>query len=480
MRRLLLVLAVLLFIALPLAAKEMTILVQPFENTGDAAYGWISAGMTASVISDLGRIRDVTVISDAERRKAAEEISLGQSGLVDEQKAVKVGNLLGANLIFSGSYQVAGMAVRVNATLTDVAKGSVEKSVKVDGTLGGIFELQDRIVFALMEETQKIAIADVKPVRFTAEEKKQIEAAPRPSLSAYELYAKGLQARKSNPRQALDLFAQALKIQPDYLSALVEAGYTAGETLNLFAEGLGYLERAEALYLNRAETGTKEYAGLLTKKGQVFKSMGKPAQALELYARAREIREALGMQKTQAYAGLIASIGGIYSDLNQFDKALESYAKARELYEALGKQKSNSYSIVIMNTGVVYAKMKKDDDALAYYTKSREIEEDLHLENTRGYAILIMDIGNIYLKRNDLDRAAECYARSRAIRDALGLHETVGYASLLINIAMVQEKKGNGDLAGKTYREAYTIFDKTGYTGDLKERALKNAQRLRH
>ena len=34
----------------PCSAKQMNILVHPFENTGDKAYSWISAGMTDTVL----------------------------------------------------------------------------------------------------------------------------------------------------------------------------------------------------------------------------------------------------------------------------------------------------------------------------------------------------------------------------------------------------------------------------------------------
>jgi hypothetical protein len=37
---------------------------------------------------------------------------------------------------------------------------------------------------------------------------------------AYELYSQGLQLEDTNPKKALDLFLQALKLEPDYLDAM--------------------------------------------------------------------------------------------------------------------------------------------------------------------------------------------------------------------------------------------------------------------
>ncbi|MEI6313675.1 MAG: hypothetical protein WCO89_02305, partial [Syntrophus sp. (in: bacteria)] len=54
--------------ATPCPAKQMYILVHPFENTGDKEYSWISAGMTDTVISDLTRIQNISVVSNQDRK----------------------------------------------------------------------------------------------------------------------------------------------------------------------------------------------------------------------------------------------------------------------------------------------------------------------------------------------------------------------------------------------------------------------------
>lgn len=101
--------------AIPLSAKNMTILVHPFQNTGDKKFSWVSAGMTASTISDLGKIQEITVISESDRVKAYKEIEFAQTGLTAvDDNAVKVGEMLGANFIFTGNYLVVGNRIRVN------------------------------------------------------------------------------------------------------------------------------------------------------------------------------------------------------------------------------------------------------------------------------------------------------------------------------------------------------------------------------
>ena len=204
--------------------------------------------MTDSVITDLTHIQDISVVSNQDRKKALEEMKFVFSGLAEEDKMIKLGKLTGANVIFTGSYLVSGNRIRVYARLVNVETGKVESSTKIDGTIDGIFDLQDKVVFALMGETEKITIADIKPVNLTEQDRKKIEEKPRPSVTAYEWYAKGLEVQGTNPKEALTNFRKALDIDPNYTDALMRVGFTAGNTLNLFSEALGYLEKAERIF----------------------------------------------------------------------------------------------------------------------------------------------------------------------------------------------------------------------------------------
>ncbi|MFO7665066.1 MAG: CsgG/HfaB family protein [Desulfobacterales bacterium] len=159
----------------PCTAKQINILVHPFENTRGKEYSWISAGMTDTVITDLTHIQEISVVSDQDRRKVLEELKLAQSAIIEEDNMLKVGKLIGANVIFTGSYLVSGNSIRVHARLVNVETGKVENSTKIDGTLNGIFDLQDKAVFTLMGDTEKITIADIKPVKLTEQDKKKIE-----------------------------------------------------------------------------------------------------------------------------------------------------------------------------------------------------------------------------------------------------------------------------------------------------------------
>ena len=240
-----------------LTAKKMTILVYPFSNTGEKQYSWVSAGMTDTVISDLCRIENVNVVSEEDRKKSLNEIELAQKGLIGEKGTIKVGRMMGADIIFTGTYVVIGNRIRVFAKLIDVESGRVEQSLKIDGTMDRIFEFQDRIVYGLMAETEKIRIADINPVKITTEDKKRIDSAFRPDTEAFMFYSRGLELKDADPKEALEYFKKALLIQGDYVEALIEAGITAGRELNRFQDAFGFLNRAAKIFARRGDTSSK-------------------------------------------------------------------------------------------------------------------------------------------------------------------------------------------------------------------------------
>ena len=316
----------------PCPAKQMTILVHPFENTGDKEYSWISAGMTDSVITDLTHIQNISVVSNQDRKKALEEMKFVFSSLAEEDKMIKLGKLTGANVIFTGSYLVSGNRIRVYARLVNVETGKVESSTKIDGTIDGIFDLQDKVVFALIGETEKITIADIKPVNLTEQDKKKIEEKPKPKSAAYEWYAKGLEVQDTNPKEALTNFKKALDIDPNYTDALMSAGWTAGNTLNLFSEALGYLEKAERIFKGRNETKSAGYANLMMNIGIVYWNKGQLDRALEYYLNCQSIMDKLGLQNTADYANLMYNMAVLYETKGQRDMAGRYFRMAYDTY----------------------------------------------------------------------------------------------------------------------------------------------------
>ncbi len=469
--------SVFIYDAYPVSNRAMNILVYPFEYKGEKNHSWITSGLTDTVISDLNKIKGINVFSDSDRRNAIKEMELGMTGLFEESTVVKVGSIMGANIIFSGSIQVSGNNVRINAKLVNVETTKIEKSIKLDGSVEKIFALQDNVVLTLLGETEKVNITDVKPLKIENKDKEKIEKKYNPANEAYEWYCKGLEIKYKDPKNALGYFKKAIDISPDYTKALGSAGEISGYELSSFTDSLNYLGRAEIILNNRGEGGTIEFADLMLSTGIVYNAKREQDKALEYYSKSKIIRDNLGLQKTNGYSSLLISIGIAYDIKGDHDKALEFYIKSQQIKDDLRLQNTAGYSILMMDIGIVYYSKYQYDKALEYYGKSQSISDSLKLQNTADYAALLMNTGIVYVRKKDHDKALEYYIKSKNIRDNLGLYNNYAYANLINNTAWLYKAKGDKKKSGEHFRKAYELYKSLGRTSKAEE-ARKEAEAL--
>ena len=100
------------------APGPMTVAIVPFENlSGNAADEWIGAGIAETLSADFLRVDAIRV----------------------------VGGQPGARWLVTGGYQRMGDRMRLTARVTDTETGEVAASAKVDGEVGELFTLQDRL-----------------------------------------------------------------------------------------------------------------------------------------------------------------------------------------------------------------------------------------------------------------------------------------------------------------------------------------------
>jgi serine/threonine protein kinase/Tfp pilus assembly protein PilF len=228
-------------------AGQRSIAVLTFTNvTRTAADDWIGTGIAETVTADLKNVQNLAVVS---RGQISELLnSMGPSESASDHLPIEIGRRLGAWWVLSGAYQRLGDRIRVTGQLTEVLTGKLIRTVKVDGRVDEIFELQDRIVFDVSRGL------DVKLEREHAE---KIERDETRSVEAFEAYSRGVLNLRSAGREAMDraigLFERAVALDPSYAtawSALGGAYYLKGLFLglpDLHHKAMEQLRRAIAL-----------------------------------------------------------------------------------------------------------------------------------------------------------------------------------------------------------------------------------------
>jgi serine/threonine-protein kinase len=206
-------------VATPQDEPENSIVVLDFLNlSGDSSVQWLSSGIAETLGVDLGRIGSVRIV----RRERVARVLAGRSQPVtSEEDALGVARALGARRVVWGAYQAAGDRIRVTLRVGNVAAGSMLSSMKLDGAMGEIFDLQDRLVADIL------ARLDID----VSEQQRAVIAKPATnSLTAYELFARARQLQHQfTPAALLEsraLLHEAIERDPDFALAHSGLGFS--------------------------------------------------------------------------------------------------------------------------------------------------------------------------------------------------------------------------------------------------------------
>lgn len=225
----------------PAASKvsEKSIAVLPFVNmSSDPEQEYFSDGISEEILNALAKVTELKV--------AGRTSSFAFKG--ENQDLRKVGEALGVKNILEGSVRKSGTKVRITAQLIQVEDGFHLWSESYDRELTDVFEIQDEIASAILEQLKAHLLAD----------QQLLVVATRADSQAYDLYLLAKQRIYERTRPALEsaneLLDRALNIDPDYAPAYAQRGIA---TLLLSDRNYGKIPREQAgnqakVYIDRA------------------------------------------------------------------------------------------------------------------------------------------------------------------------------------------------------------------------------------
>jgi serine/threonine protein kinase len=257
------------------AADLPSLAVLYFENlSSDSESEYFCSGITEDILTDLSKIKGLRVAS----RNAVARYRGAPADLP------KVASDLGVKSVLEGSVRRAGDRVRITAQLINAADGFHLWAERYDRTLADVFAVQEEIAKS---------IADALRVALTPTESRNLVQNRPDNVRAYDLYLRGRQSYGSYTpetlREALDLFQQAIAIDPDYALAWAGVADCHGQMLQYeFAKdleegtrlGLQAARRAIAINPRLAE-GHKAEALVLKFTGDLAGSKAALRRALD-------------------------------------------------------------------------------------------------------------------------------------------------------------------------------------------------------
>lgn len=216
------------------AVNVRSLVVLPFATVGsDADTEYFGEGLTEELITDLGRLRGMRVIS----RTSAMAYRDGTRPLRE------IAAELGVRFVLEGSVRRAGPQLRITARLVD---GATEAQVWAEGyrgTLEDVFDLQERVSRDIVRALD---------VALTGDEDRQLARRSVPDAEAFDAM---LRARAEARKWSADALARAAALLDGALARLPDNPRLLVERLRVtghMARGHGAYEADVVLDLGRA------------------------------------------------------------------------------------------------------------------------------------------------------------------------------------------------------------------------------------
>jgi tetratricopeptide (TPR) repeat protein len=228
-KNLLFIICFILLTAFP-AQAEKKLAVLPFEVLSQQAeFKQFGIGTTETLAAGLTNIPELVIIDRGDLQKVLKELAFQNSDFSDAETSVKIGKILGAEILVTGTIQYFDNQFRISSKFIDVQTAKLLKATTVTGP--NIFELQDKLVKEFIEN-QGFMVSQQQQENIT----KIIKATDNTDAYGYYLKANDqywkvyfdygmvhsitLNDAVLLQREAAENFDKALGIDPNYSLAL--------------------------------------------------------------------------------------------------------------------------------------------------------------------------------------------------------------------------------------------------------------------
>ncbi len=253
------------------AAKEQrSVAVLYFENPSNAKDDeYFRDGMTEDIITELSKIGQLRVFPRSEvltfRNKPV--------------TAPEVGQQLHAAYVLEGSIRRAGNRLRITAQLVETKTRHSAWAERYDREIEDVFAIQDEIARS---------IAQALRVTLTPQEDKTIGKKATENLQAYDYYLRGRSyTRRENFDFALQMYEQAIKLDPDFALAHAGVGNICGLIFELREQHQKWIERGLTA-CDRALALDDQAPEVLVARARVFYAQKRYDEAVRYAKRAIE------------------------------------------------------------------------------------------------------------------------------------------------------------------------------------------------
>jgi Tfp pilus assembly protein PilF len=139
-----------------LPADDNTVAISSFKNLGSANIQPLGKGMAALLIHDISLVPGLSVVERVQLQALLEEMKLGTSGLVTAESSSKVGKLLKAKHVTSGSLaDLEEENLQIASAVVDADQKAATSTQEAQGELKKFYDLEKEIACQIVEDLGK-------------------------------------------------------------------------------------------------------------------------------------------------------------------------------------------------------------------------------------------------------------------------------------------------------------------------------------
>ncbi len=207
-----------------LSPKAVAVFPLKYQGS-DERFAPLSKGLSEMMIIDLGQVNGLTLIERIRTEELINELKFGQSKYVEKETAPRVGKLLSAGRVVSGSFDVTNNNLKMGVAAWDVVNRRFPDLKTKSDDLNNLFKIEKEIVFDIIKDLG---------ITLTREERERIEYVPTTNFLAFMNYCLGLRSEDAFDYVAAGVYyRQAVSLDPSFAIAKskvngIEASILAG------------------------------------------------------------------------------------------------------------------------------------------------------------------------------------------------------------------------------------------------------------
>ena len=198
-------------------APSNTLAVFPLNYYGsDKKYEPLSRGLSEMISIDLGKVKKLTVLERIRIKAILDELKFSSSSAVDPSTAPRMGKLLRAGLLYSGSFSInEEQDLKMDVNSWDIVNNNMGNWLNKSGKMEDIFLIEKELVFAIINQLG---------IQLNNEEREQIQLIPTKNINAFLEYSKGLEMLDNGQyKEASQYFSRAAEMDPGFKEASVKS-----------------------------------------------------------------------------------------------------------------------------------------------------------------------------------------------------------------------------------------------------------------